>query len=131
MQSERSNLVREKSYDFALKIIELSRSLVRANEFVISKQLLRLGTSVGANVEEAQAAQSRADFVSKMSIASKEARESHYWLRLLRDSNSIAPVQVTQLLSEAESIVKILTSIVKSSTLSNNSKLKIKNSTLR
>ncbi|MDO3377825.1 four helix bundle protein [Geoalkalibacter halelectricus] len=108
------NLIRQKSYDFALQVIEISRSLVRANEFVISKQLLRSGTSVGANVEEAQAAQSRADFVAKMSIASKEARESHYWLRLLRDSNSISPVQVAPLLREAESIVKILTSIVKS-----------------
>lgn len=114
MKGEGGNLIRQKSYDFALRIIEISRSLVRANEFVISKQLLRSGTSVGANVEEAQAAQSRADFVSKMSIASKEARESHYWLRLLRDSNSISPVQVSPLLSEAESIVKIITSIVKS-----------------
>lgn len=111
------NLIRQKSYDFALKVVEMSRTLVRANEFVISKQLLRAGTSVGANVEEAQAAQSRADFVAKMSIASKEARESHYWLRLLRDSKTIQPDQATPLLNEVESIVKILTSIVKSASL--------------
>jgi len=63
-------------------VINLYRGLIRQNEFVLSKQLLRSGTSIGANVEEALAGQSRADFLSKMSIASKEARESHYWLRV-------------------------------------------------
>ena len=109
----KGNLIRQKSYDFALKIIELCRKLTKENEFVLSKQLIRSGTSIGANVEEAQAAQSRADFISKMSIASKEARETCYWLRLLRDSSTIAERDITPLLSEAESIANILTSIVK------------------
>ncbi len=125
----KDNIIQQKSYDFALKIIELYRSLVKGNEYVLSKQLLRSGTSIGANVEEAQAGQSRSDFVSKLSIASKEARESCYWLRLLRDSNTIAKNEADALLSEAESIVNILTSIVKS-TIQNNSKSKIQNAKL-
>lgn len=112
----KENVIRQKSYDFALQVVRLHRNLVKANDFVISKQLLRSGTSVGANVEEAQAAQSRADFISKMSIASKEARETCYWLRLLRDSNTVKQSEADALLNEAESIVNILTSIVKSAT---------------
>lgn len=117
----KENLIREKSYDFALQIIALYRKLCKANEYVLSKQLLRSGTSIGANVEEAQAGQSRADFISKMSIASKEARETCYWLRLLRDSDIIEKGEADFLLLEAESIVNILTSIVKS-TKQNNGK---------
>lgn len=123
----KDNIIQKKSYDFALQIIDLYRKLCKANEFVLSKQLLRSGTSIGANVEEAQAGQSRADFVSKISIASKEARESCYWLRLLRDSNTITKGEADLFLSEAESIVNILTSIVKSTNQSN-SKSKIQNS---
>ncbi len=74
----KENLIQQKSYAFALQIIDIYRKLCKANEFVLSKQLLRSGTSIGANVEEAQAGQSRADFVSKMSIASKEARKRFY-----------------------------------------------------
>lgn len=111
----KENVIRQKIYEFALQIIGLHRAIVKTNEYVISKQLLRSGTSVGANVEEAQAAQSRADFISKMSIASKEARESCYWLRLLRDSKTIKQSEADALLDKAESIVNILTSIVKSS----------------
>ena len=85
------------------------------NEFVLSKQLLRSGTSIGANIEEATAAQSRRDFISKMSIASKEARESNYWLRLLKDSNSCKSMELEQLLNDSTQIIKILTSIVKTS----------------
>ncbi len=115
----KDNLIQEKSYDFALKIIELYRKLVKENEYILSKQILRSGTSIGANVEEAQAGQSRADFISKISIASKEAREVCYWLRLLRDSNTISKSEADTLLSEAESIINILTSIVKSTNQSN------------
>jgi four helix bundle protein len=111
----KDNIIQKKSYDFALKIVFIYRKLCGANEYVLSKQLLRSGTSIGANVEEAQAAQSRADFISKMSIASKEARESCYWLRLLRDSNTIGISEADLLLLEAEAIVNILTSIVKTS----------------
>lgn len=81
----------------------------------MSKQLLRSGTSIGANVEEAQAGQSKADFISKMSIASKEARESNYWLRLLRDSGTVDSMEIDSLLLESESIINILTAIIKTS----------------
>ena len=107
------NLVQQKSYDFALSVIRLYMELQQHREFVLSRQLLRSGTSIGANVEEALAAQSRADFISKMSIASKEARESNYWLRLLRDSE-LTPVDVSSQLSQSGDLVKILASIVKS-----------------
>lgn len=80
------SLIKTKSYNFALEVITLYKQLIEQNEYVISKQLLKSGTSIGANVEEALAGQSRPDFLSKMSIASKEARETNYWLRLLRDS---------------------------------------------
>jgi four helix bundle protein len=76
----------ERTFEFALLIIELYRYLIVNNEYVMSKQILRSGTSIGANVQEAQAAQSKKDFVSKMTIASKEARETDYWLRLLDKS---------------------------------------------
>ena len=122
----KDNIIQQKSFDFALKIIVLYRSLVKGNEYVLSKQLLRSGTSIGANVEEAQAGQSRADFVSKLSIASKEARETNYWLRLLRDSKILDEAEVKSLLSESDAIIKILTSIVKS-TNESNSKPKIQN----
>jgi four helix bundle protein len=108
------NVVQQKSYDFALSIIRLYMELQREREFVLSKQLLRSGTSIGANVEEAIAAQSRADFLSKMSIASKEAREAHYWLRLLRDSELVS-IDVSCQLAQVEELMRILTAIVKSS----------------
>ncbi len=81
----KESVIKEKSYSFALQVIELYKELMKQNEYVLSRQLLKSGTSIGANVEEALAGQSRADFLSKMSIASKEARETKYWLRLLRD----------------------------------------------
>ena len=83
----RGNLLRDKSYAFALRIIRVYRHMLETNkEFVLSKQILRSGTSIGANVAEATQAQSRADFVSKLSISLKEAFETEYWLNLLRDS---------------------------------------------
>lgn len=96
----KESLVQEKSYQFALCIIKLYKKLVQENEYVMSRQLLKSATSIGANVEEALAGQSRADFLSKMSIASKEARESHYWLRLLRDSETVPSEQIAPLLSQ-------------------------------
>jgi len=93
------------------------------NEYVLSKQLLRSGTSIGANTNEAQAAQSKNDFIAKMAIASKEARESKYWIELLIKTNYLAAhsKHTKSLLNEIEEIVKLLTSIVKSS--QNDSKL--------
>ncbi len=81
-------VAREKSYAFALRVIPLVRRLRACREYDLASQLLRSATSIGANVEEAQAAASRRDFVAKMGIASKEARETFYWLRLLRDSRT-------------------------------------------
>jgi four helix bundle protein len=107
------SLIKEKSYAFALNIIELYKLLVRQNEYVLSKQLLKSGTSIGSNVEEALAGQSRPDFLSKMSIASKEAREANYWLRLLRDSKIIDQKHLDKPLIESDELVRILTAIVK------------------
>ncbi len=108
-----NNLILDKSYAFALEIIQLYKLLCSQNEYVLSKQLLRAGTSIGANCEEATAAQSKNDFISKMSISLKEARESRYWIRLLIDSNYINKDHI--LLSKSEEIIRILSSIVKSS----------------
>jgi four helix bundle protein len=112
----KENLIKEKSFAFALSIIALYKQLKNEGETVLSKQLLKCGTSIGANVFESEAAQSKADFISKMSIASKEARETRYWLLLLKNSELIH-FNVDAVLEEAESIVKILTAIVKTSKL--------------
>ena len=112
---QKSNIIKEKTYQFALDIINLYRTMQKQNEFVMSKQLVRSGTSIGANVEEASAAQSKKDFISKMAISSKEARETNYWLRLLRDSKLCHKIDYSELLKESEEIIKILTSIVKTS----------------
>jgi four helix bundle protein len=124
------SIIREKSFAFALETIVLYRKLQDAREFVLSKQLLRSGTSIGANVEEAIAAQSRRDFLSKMSVASKEARETRYWLSLLQESK-LTPVDVNECLSSVEELIRILTSIVKTtaetSDATQNSKLKTQN----
>lgn len=108
------NLILKKTFDFSLSIIKLYTNLISEKEFIISKQLLRSATSIGANVEESIAAQSRKDFISKMSIASKEARESKYWLRLLSESD-ITNIDVTEYLKEIDHIINIITKIVKSS----------------
>lgn len=108
----KDNLIQAKSFDFSLIIIALYKSLVQEKEFVISKQILRSGTSIGANIEEAIAGQSRADFIHKLSISNKEARETKYWLRLLMKS-SLTKIDVTKHLKEIEQIINILTSIIK------------------
>jgi four helix bundle protein len=104
--------VRAKSFEFALKVIRIANRLRQQHEYVISDQLARAGTSIGSNVEEAQAGQSRKDFHSKMAIASKEARESRYWLRLI-DKSGIAGVDVREELDDAEELIRIPTAIVK------------------
>jgi len=100
------------SYNFSIKIIHLYSDLIKKREFVLSKQLLRSGTSIGANVFEASAAISKKDFANKMSIASKEARETYYWLKLLKDSQLIS-VDLTSYIKEIKSIIYVLTAIVK------------------
>lgn len=110
----RQNVVRDRSYAFALSIIRTTRELRRRREFELASQLLRAGTSIGAHVEEAQAAQTKADFVAKMSGACKEAREASYWLRLLRDSDALPPEAVKPMVTDAATLIRILTAIVKS-----------------
>ena len=116
---EENNLVKidERTFDFALLIIETYKYLIAKQEYVLSKQLLRSGTSIGANVHEAQAAQSKRDFVSKMAIASKEARETDYWLRLLVKSGFLIDFdKKDKLTAEVIAIINIITKIVKTST---------------
>jgi four helix bundle protein len=108
------NVIQKKTYNFSLDILKLYKILVKQKEFVLSKQLLRCGTSIGANVEEALAGQSRKDFISKMSIASKEARETKYWLRLLQDSQ-IVNSNFAIYIDNINEIINILTAIVKTS----------------
>ena len=105
----------DRTFQFALEIVALCRILSKTSGVArtMSKQLLRSGTSIGANVEEGQAAQSRADFASKYSIACKEARETHYWLRLLAKSQIVPENQVSGLLAECNELIAILTTIVK------------------
>lgn len=108
------NPVLEKSYAFALRIVKLARWLgAEEKEYVLSKQLLRSGTSVGANVEEAIGGQSEKDFLSKISIAYKETRETHYWLRLLHDSGLLTADQFTSIITDCDELLKIIGSICK------------------
>jgi len=111
----KSNLVRDKSYAFALRTIGLAKWLKRQKEFEIAGQILRSGTAIGSNVEEALAGIRRADFIAKMSIASKEARETHYWLRLLRDSKIVDGSRISPLENENLELIRVLTAIVKTS----------------
>jgi four helix bundle protein len=109
---QKQNIIQMKTFDFALKIVELCKTLQKSKEYMASKQLFRSGTSIGANVEEALAAQSRKDFISKMSIALKEARETHYWLRLFQESQMVEGNYKVRI-DEIREIIRILTSIVK------------------
>ena len=110
---EKSAKIKERAYAFSLDIIRLYQKIKAQNEFVLSKQVLRSGTSIGANIEEASAAQSRKDFIAKMAVASKEARETLYWLRLLRDSNICPGKELAGMIEESKEIIKMLTAIVK------------------
>jgi four helix bundle protein len=106
------SIVQKKTFAFALDVIQLYCRLREQREYVLSKQLLRSGTSIGANVAEALAGQSRNDFLSKMAIASKEARETKYWLQLLQESH-LVDMDFTWALAQVEEIILMLTSIVK------------------
>src|SRR5436190_21428967 len=110
----RENALKDKSYQFALRIVNAYKHIVSAQkEFVLSKQLLRAGTSIGANVAEANQAQSRPDFISKLCIALKEAVETEYWLNLLRDADYVTLEQANSLLFDCRELIRILTSIIK------------------
>lgn len=105
----------ERTFQFALRIVNLCQELQKKPGVgrTLANQLLRSGTSIGANVEEGQAAQSEADFASKYSIARKEARETHYWLRLLSEARIVSPDNLVDLMNECSELIAILTSIVK------------------
>ncbi|MEW6585347.1 MAG: four helix bundle protein [Nitrospirota bacterium] len=106
--------IREITFAFSLDIINLYKRCIAANEYVLSKQMLKSGTSLGANVEEAQAAQTKNDFIAKMAIASKEARETKYWLRLIKEGKLLDDGNIIdELLTKSESITNIITKIVK------------------
>ena len=112
----KENVVQIKSYHFAVRIVRLSQFLVKEKkEYVLSKQLLRSGTSIGANVEEAIGGQSKRDFIAKMSISYKEARESRYWIRLLFDTDYINESQKKEYLLLIDELLRIIGSIIKSS----------------
>lgn len=112
-KQQRKNVIQEKSFVFAVKIIKFSRILqMERKEFVLSKQLLRSGTSIGANVEEAIGAHTKRDFAAKMSISAREARETMYWLKLLREAMVVDSVDLQSLLNEGQEILTILNSII-------------------
>ena len=110
------SVVAEKAFAFAVRVVKLVRQLqMEHKEYVLSKQLLCSGTSIGANIEEALAGQSRKDFIAKMSIASKETRESAYWLRLLRETGYLTNEQSVPLQNYCHELRRMLTSIIKTS----------------
>ena len=107
------SILEDKSYKFAIRIVNLNRYLTQNyKEYVLSKQLLRSGTAVGALVAEAQFAQSKADFISKLQISLKEANESRYWLRLLNDCNYLDNKKFQSISNDLEEIIKILVSSI-------------------
>ncbi|TPD70554.1 four helix bundle protein [Flavobacterium microcysteis] len=122
------NIIQTKSYAFAVRIVKTYQFLGQEKkEYVVSKQLLRCGTSIGANIEEALGGQSQKDFFAKLSIAYKEARESHYWIRLLKDTGYLTAIQHESLLKDAEELLKIIGSIQK--TIRNNTQPNKNNTT--
>ena len=111
-----NNVVLTKSYDFAVRVLKLYKHLRDSKrEYIVSKQAVRSGTSIGANVEEAVGAISKADFSAKMSIAYKEARETSYWLRLLHDAGYLEPRLFESLHADCQGLCRILFAILRSS----------------
>ncbi len=115
MTEKSGNIVMDKAYDFALRIIKLYKHLIKGKEFILSKQVLRSGTAIGALIKEAEHAQSKADFLNKMNIALKEANETEYWLMLLKDSEYIDEAGFLSIHQNIVELIKLLASIVKSS----------------
>jgi four helix bundle protein len=119
MVYKKENIIMTKSYTFALEVIDLYKSLKDRNEYVLSKQFLRSGTAIGALIKEAEHAQSRADFINKMSIALKEANETEYWIALLKDSKFISEEEYNSIFPKSNELVKMLISIVKTTKMNN------------
>jgi four helix bundle protein len=113
---KQGNLIRGMAFEFAIEIVKLSRKLIQVQrEFVLSRQVLRSGTSIGANIEEAQGGQSRRDFIAKLYISYKEALETAYWLRLLKATETVSAIEVDALLPKAEALCKLLSRILQTS----------------
>lgn len=112
MNGKKPNIIKDKSFAFALRIVKLNKFLIENKEFVLSKQLLRSGTAVGALVREAEHAESKADFIHKMAIAQKEANETEYWLELLYQSDYLESAQYNPIISDIMELNKILASII-------------------
>lgn len=111
-----NNIIETKSFNFAIRIVNLYKHLTtEKKEYILSKQLLRSGTSIGANVAEAEQAQSRADFVSKMNISLKEVSETKYWIKLLQATEYLSDKEGNSILSDSVELEKILVSIIKTS----------------
>jgi four helix bundle protein len=111
----KENIVKDKSFAFALRVVHLAKYLEsKKKEFVLSRQVLRSGTPIGALVREAEHAESKADFIHKMSIALKEANETLYWLELLRQGEYIGDQNFESVRSDSEELIKLLVAIVKS-----------------
>ena len=111
----KENFIKEKSFLFAIEIVSLYKVLVERKEFVLSKQLLRSGTSIGANVRESEHAQSKADFIHKLSIALKEANETEYWLDLLYETKYLSQTEFDIIKPKIVELLKLLTSIINTS----------------
>ena len=110
----KNNIVQEKSYQFAIRIVKLYKYLCEdKKELVLSKQLLRSGTAIGANIEEAIGGQSEKDFFAKLTISYKETRETHYWIRLLTDTDYLTKEQSESVLTDVEELLRIIGSIQK------------------
>jgi four helix bundle protein len=112
----KENVVKAKSFEFALRVVKLCEFLVgNKKEYVLSKQLLRSGTAIGALIREAEHAQSKADFIHKLSISLKEANETEYWLELLYKSGYLNESEYNSIISSSREILRLLTSIIKTS----------------
>jgi len=110
----KKNVVRDKSFKFAVRVVNLNRYLVeKKREYVLSKQVLRSGTAIGALIREAEYGESKADFIHKLSIALKEANETDYWIDLLHQTNYIQEKQYTSLKKDITELLKLLTAIIK------------------
>ena len=112
---EKPNIIKEKSFLFAIEIVGLYKVLAERKEFVLSKQVLRSGTSIGANVRESEHAQSKTDFIHKLSIALKEANETEYWLDLLFETKYLSQIEFENIKPKIIELLKLLTSIINTS----------------
>lgn len=120
LSTMKENVVAVKSYLFAVQIIRLYQSLCKEKrEYILSKQILRCGTSIGANVEEAIGGMSKKDFIAKMNISYKEARETNFWLRLLHDTDYLGKAEFIELENKCQELLKLLYTIIHSSKTNN------------